>query len=64
MILANIIAIFRKELQGYFASPFAYVIAAVFWLISLASYYNSGMIVFLFMLFFEVGDGTHAAIPL
>lgn len=32
MILANIIAIFRKELQGYFASPFAYIIAAVFWL--------------------------------
>jgi ABC-2 type transport system permease protein len=34
MILANIIAIFRKELQGYFSSQFAYAIAAVFWLIS------------------------------
>ncbi len=34
MILANLIAIFRKELQGYFASPFAYIIAAVFWLVS------------------------------
>ncbi|HEY9619756.1 MAG TPA: ABC transporter permease [Crinalium sp.] len=34
VILANIIAIYRKELQGYFASPFAYVIAAVFWLLS------------------------------
>lgn len=34
MILANLIAIFRKELQSYFASPFAYIIAAVFWLIS------------------------------
>ncbi|AFY77206.1 ABC-type uncharacterized transport system, permease component [Pleurocapsa sp. PCC 7327] len=34
MIIANLIAIFRKELQGYFASPFAYIVAAVFWLIS------------------------------
>jgi ABC-2 type transport system permease protein len=34
MIIANIIAIFRKELQGYFASPFAYIVAAIFWLIS------------------------------
>jgi ABC-2 type transport system permease protein len=34
MIIANIIAIFRKELQGYFTSPFAYIIAAVFWLIA------------------------------
>jgi ABC-2 type transport system permease protein len=34
MIIANLIAIFRKELQGYFASPFAYMVAAVFWLIS------------------------------
>ena len=34
MILSNIIAIFRKELQGYFASPLAYIIAAIFWLIS------------------------------
>lgn len=34
MIISNLIAIFRKELQGYFASPLAYVIAAVFWLIS------------------------------
>lgn len=34
MILANIIAIFRKELQGYFLSPFFYIIAAFFWLIS------------------------------
>lgn len=33
-VLASILAIYRKELQGYFASPFAYVIAAVFWLIS------------------------------
>lgn len=34
MIIANIIAIFRKELQSYFASPFAYIIAGTFWLIS------------------------------
>jgi ABC-2 type transport system permease protein len=34
MIIANIIAIFRRELQSYFASPFAYIIAGVFWLIS------------------------------
>ncbi|MGK7876224.1 MAG: ABC transporter permease [Xenococcaceae cyanobacterium] len=34
MIISNIIAIFRKELQGYFASPLAYIVAAVFWLIS------------------------------
>ncbi|MGH2414549.1 MAG: ABC transporter permease [Microcystaceae cyanobacterium] len=34
MLIANIIAIFRKELQGYFASPLAYIVAAVFWLIS------------------------------
>jgi ABC-2 type transport system permease protein len=34
MIIANLLAIFRKELQSYFASPFAYIIAAVFWLIS------------------------------
>jgi ABC-2 type transport system permease protein len=32
--IANIIAIFRKELQGYFASPLAYIVAAVFWLLS------------------------------
>ncbi|MBD2464404.1 ABC transporter permease subunit [Oscillatoria sp. FACHB-1407] len=34
VILANIVAIYRKELQSYFASPFAYVIAGVFWLLS------------------------------
>lgn len=33
IILGNIVAIYRKELQGYFASPLAYVIAAVFWLL-------------------------------
>lgn len=34
IILSNILAIFRKELQGYFASPLAYVVAGVFWLLS------------------------------
>jgi ABC-2 type transport system permease protein len=34
MLIANLLAIFRKELQSYFASPFAYIIAAVFWLAS------------------------------
>jgi ABC-2 type transport system permease protein len=32
--VANLIAIFRKELQSYFSSPFSYIIAAVFWLVS------------------------------
>ncbi len=34
MIINNVIAIFRKELQGYFASPMAYLVSAVFWLLS------------------------------
>jgi ABC-2 type transport system permease protein len=34
IIFANILAIYRKELQSYFASPFAYVIAGVFWFLS------------------------------
>ena len=34
MLISNIIAIFQKELQGYFASPLAYIVAAVFWLLS------------------------------
>jgi len=34
MFIKGIIAIFRKELQGYFFSPTAYIIAAFFWLIS------------------------------
>lgn len=34
IIIANIYAIFRKELQSYFASPLAYIVAGVFWLIS------------------------------
>ncbi|MGP1386219.1 MAG: ABC transporter permease [Thainema sp.] len=34
IIVANIIAIYQRELQSYFASPLAYVIAGVFWLLS------------------------------
>ncbi|MBE9046901.1 ABC transporter permease subunit [Pleurocapsales cyanobacterium LEGE 10410] len=34
MIISNIIAIAQRELQGYFASPLAYIVAAVFWFIS------------------------------
>lgn len=33
-MISNILAIYRKELQSYFASPLAYIVAAVFWLIS------------------------------
>ena len=33
-MISNIIAIYRKELQSYFASPYAYASAAVFWLIT------------------------------
>lgn len=34
VILGNILAIYRKELQSYFASPLAYIVAAVFWLLA------------------------------
>lgn len=34
VLVSNIIAIYRKELQSYFASPFTYVITGVFWFIS------------------------------
>jgi ABC-2 type transport system permease protein len=34
VILNNVLAIYRRELQSYFASPFAYVIAGIFWLLS------------------------------
>lgn len=33
-MISNIIAIFRKELQGYFGSPLSYIIAGFFWLFS------------------------------
>ncbi len=33
MFFSNLLAIYRRELQSYFISPFAYVIAVVFWLI-------------------------------
>lgn len=34
IVLANLLAIARKELGGYFASPFAYIAAAIFWLMA------------------------------
>ncbi|MEL6495668.1 MAG: ABC transporter permease [Cyanobacteria bacterium J06623_7] len=34
MIFSNVIAITQRELQGYFASPLAYIAAAIFWFIS------------------------------
>jgi ABC-2 type transport system permease protein len=34
IIFANIVAIYRKELQSYFASPIAYIIAGIFWLLA------------------------------
>lgn len=34
IIVNNIIAILRKELQGYFASPLAYAVAGIFWLLT------------------------------
>lgn len=34
VIFSNIMAIYRKELQSYFASPLSYAIAGVFWLLS------------------------------
>lgn len=33
-MIESTITIFRKELRGYFSSPIAYVVAAVFWLLS------------------------------
>ena len=32
-VLGNVLAIYRRELQSYLASPLAYVIAAIFWLL-------------------------------
>lgn len=34
MIISNIVAIAQRELQAYFTTPLAYIVAAVFWLIS------------------------------
>ena len=34
MIVSNILAIAQRELQAYFSSPMAYIVAAVFWFIS------------------------------
>lgn len=32
-VIGNVLAIYRRELQSYFASPLAYIIAGVFWLL-------------------------------
>jgi ABC-2 type transport system permease protein len=34
VIISNILAIYRKELQGYFASPLAYIVAGAFWFLA------------------------------
>lgn len=34
VVWANIVAIYRRELQNYFQSPLAYVVAGVFWFLS------------------------------
>lgn len=34
IVVGNIMAIYRRELQGYFASPLAYAIAGAFWFLS------------------------------
>jgi ABC-2 type transport system permease protein len=34
VIFSNIVAIYRKELQSYFASPLSYAIAGVFWFLA------------------------------
>ncbi|NES93055.1 ABC transporter permease, partial [Okeania sp. SIO2B9] len=34
VVISNILAIYRKELQGYFASPLAYAITGIFWLLA------------------------------
>ncbi len=34
IVVSNIIAIYRRELQSYFVSPLAYIIASVFWFLA------------------------------
>ncbi|HLP89128.1 MAG TPA: ABC transporter permease [Nostocaceae cyanobacterium] len=34
IILSNVVAIYRRELQSYFVSPLAYAIACIFWLVA------------------------------
>ncbi|VEP13602.1 ABC-2 type transporter [Hyella patelloides LEGE 07179] len=41
-MVSNLLAIFQKELQSYFASPLAYIVASIFWLI--AGSYMVGML--------------------
>ena len=41
VVIANIVAIFRKELQSYLGSPVAYLVAAIFWLLSGKSFLDN-----------------------
>ena len=34
LLITNLVAIYRRELQNYFLTPWGYIIAAVFWLVS------------------------------
>lgn len=34
VVISNVLAIYRRELQGYFGSPLAYGVATVFWLLA------------------------------
>ena len=34
IVIANVIAIYRRELQSYFISPLAYGIASAFWFLA------------------------------
>lgn len=34
VVISNIVAIYRRELQSYFASPLAYLVAGIFWLLA------------------------------
>ncbi|MEM9944823.1 MAG: ABC transporter permease [Cyanobacteria bacterium P01_D01_bin.36] len=47
IFLSNLLAIYRRELQSYFNSPFAYIISVVFWFIG-------GL--FLILLLFDPGN--------
>lgn len=40
VVLANLLAIYKRELRNYFVLPWAYVIAAVFWLINGFLFFN------------------------
>ena len=39
-VIGNALAIYRRELQSYLASPLAYIIAGIFWL--LGGFFSGG----------------------